>query len=166
MEKLPKRKTIRLQSYDYRSKGVYLVTICTHDREMAFGAVDNGIMALNATGEIADRNVFTIAERYPEVKVIEHVVMPNHVHLLLELGTGANANYGVPTAAHSLGQIVRAYKASVTMACGNGRTIWQPRFYEHIIRNEYDLLETIEYIRNNPLAWEKDDLYSADSPRP
>ena len=31
-----------------------------------------------------------------------------------------------------------------------GKTIWQPRFYDHIIRNEKDLLEKFNYINNNP----------------
>ena len=84
--------------------------------------------------------------------------MPNHVHLLLGLGIGPDANYGVPTVRHDLGQIVRAYKASVTRT--HGGSIWQPRFYEHIIRNAHDLADTIEYIQNNPIAWDKDEYYT------
>jgi len=29
--------------------------------------------------------------------------------------------------------------------------VWQERFYEHTIRDEKDLLEKIEYIKNNPI---------------
>ena len=164
MPQLPDRKTIRLQHYDYHSKGVYHVTICSRDRKRLFGAVIDGRMALNALGEIADRNVQAIPGYYPEAEVMEYVVMPNHVHILLGMGTETDANYGVPTVEHSLGQIIRAYKASVSKACGT--SVWQPRFYEHIIRNEQDLLETVSYIRNNPKAWDKDDLYAPFSSNP
>jgi REP element-mobilizing transposase RayT len=34
--------------------------------------------------------------------------------------------------------------------------LWQRNYYEHIIRNEYDLNEIREYILNNPLKWELD----------
>ena len=119
-------------------------------------------MTLNAVGRIAYENIASIPLHYPESQLIDFVVMPNHVHLMLGLGTGADANYGVPTAAHSLSQIVRAYKASVSRALG--RSIWQSRFYEHIIRGERDYLDTIEYIRNNPAAWEKDDYFLPSSP--
>ena len=157
MEKLPIRKTIRLRNYDYRSKGVYHVTICTRDRRHCFGIVLQGKMILNKLGVLADENVRLISQLYPEADVIDFVVMPNHVHILLGLGIGADANYGVPTVEHTLGQIIRAYKASVTRTHGN--SIWQPRFYEHIIRNDQDLAETIAYIRNNPATWEKDDYF-------
>ena len=31
------------------------------------------------------------------------------------------------------------------------RHVWQRGFYDHIIRNDADLSETRQYIRNNPL---------------
>jgi len=37
--------------------------------------------------------------------------------------------------------------------------LWQPRFYDHIIKNENELLKISQYIQDNPLNWEKDDLY-------
>ena len=40
-----------------------------------------------------------------------------------------------------------------------GRTIWQRNYYEHIIRDERALQNIRNYIRNNPPAWEKDQLH-------
>ncbi len=156
MNERPNRKTIRLQAYDYRSKGCYHVTICSRQREHLFGEVANGVMRLNALGRVVEQGIAGIPSHFPEAEVIAHVVMPNHVHMLLGLGTETDAMYGVPTARHTLGQIIGSYKAGVSRACG--RAIWQPRFYEHIIRNERDLLETIAYVQNNPMAWDRDAL--------
>ena len=39
-----------------------------------------------------------------------------------------------------------------------GENIWQPRYYDHIIRGEQDYIGISEYIENNPLKWEMDDL--------
>ena len=36
MEKLPKRKNIRLKDYDYSQAGYYFVTICTNDKKNLF----------------------------------------------------------------------------------------------------------------------------------
>ncbi|MEK7722719.1 MAG: hypothetical protein AAB336_00050, partial [Acidobacteriota bacterium] len=33
---------------------------------------------------------------------------------------------------------------------GDGK-LWQRQFFDHIIRNETDFLETVEYIRENPV---------------
>ena len=38
-----------------------------------------------------------------------------------------------------------------------GGPIWQRNYYEHVIRDENDLLETREYILHNPLKWELDE---------
>ena len=37
------------------------------------------------------------------------------------------------------------------------RTFWQMSFYDHVIRNEQDLLRVQKYILNNPLQWALDD---------
>jgi hypothetical protein len=34
--------------------------------------------------------------------------------------------------------------------------LWQRNYYEHIIRNEKELMRTREYIENNPPKWESD----------
>ena len=162
MADLPKRKTIRLPHYDYRSKGAYHVTICAKNHACIFGRIEQGVVQLNELGMIADKNIAAIPEHFTDVDVIEYVVMPNHVHLLLALGLNADAIYGVPTANNSVGQVIGAYKASVTRAWG--KAIWQSRYYEHIIRNEQDLLETVTYIQNNPKAWDKDELNKPDMP--
>ena len=35
---------------------------------------------------------------------------------------------------------------------------WQPRFYDHIIRNQKSYQNISEYIINNPLKWEDEPL--------
>jgi len=37
--------------------------------------------------------------------------------------------------------------------------LWQRDYYEHIIRNETSLQNIREYIVNNPVQWQKDDLF-------
>ena len=43
---LPKRKSIRLQDYDYSTPGAYFVTICTHDRRCILSLITVGADAL------------------------------------------------------------------------------------------------------------------------
>ncbi|HUT16412.1 MAG TPA: transposase [Anaerolineae bacterium] len=66
--------------------------------------------------------------------------------------------------AGSLSAIVRSYKAAVTRCCrqnGYSTFAWQPRFYDHIIRNEESVRRMREYIENNPLKWELDKYHPA-----
>lgn len=68
--------------------------------------------------------------------------------------------------AHTLGDIMRVYKAATTSAIrGAGRPdfAWQGNYYDHILRNEKDLERIRHYIVNNPARWEEDRLYGKDS---
>ncbi len=56
----------------------------------------------------------------------------------------------------SLSVIIRTYKAAVTTLCRLGGSYdfnWQRDYYEHIIRNEHELIAIRRYILNNPAHW-------------
>ncbi len=76
------RRSIRLKGYDYTQPGAYFITICTHNRIHWFGHIVDGVMRLNAYGEIVREEWFQAAVVRPYVVLYpdEFVVMPNHVH--------------------------------------------------------------------------------------
>ena len=78
-------KSARLENYDYSQNGMYFVTICTKDREELFGEVVNEKMILNDVGKIANQFLQEIPKHFPFVNLDEFVVMPNHVHGILEI---------------------------------------------------------------------------------
>ena len=87
---LPKRKRNRLQNFDYSSNGAYFVTICTERRRKTLcEIVGDGFPVLKEAGVIAELLIQRIPEQYPSVCVDKFVVMPNHIHLLLQI-TGDN----------------------------------------------------------------------------
>ena len=47
-QRLPQRKTIRLQGYDYSQAGLYFITICTQNRKYLFGDVVDGNATVGA----------------------------------------------------------------------------------------------------------------------
>ena len=79
------RDSIRLKGYDYSKEGLYFITICTNDRLCFFGNVKDGKMVLNEKGGIAKQCWSGIPLHYPNVVLHEYVVMPNHVHGIIEL---------------------------------------------------------------------------------
>lgn len=59
----------------------------------------------------------------------------------------------------TLSVIIRTYKGAVTRWCRiNGYPAfgWQPRFYDHIIRNDKALARIRRYIADNPRRWSAD----------
>jgi REP element-mobilizing transposase RayT len=68
--------------------------------------------------------------------------MPTHIHLILIL----------EDCKLKLSEIIRRLKAAITKQIGF--RLWQPNYYEHVIRNEQALSKIREYIQNNPLVEE------------
>lgn len=79
------RRSIRLRGYDYSQAGLYFITICVHDRACLFGEITNGKMALNDVGIIADNFWLEIPGHFPHAELHEYIVMPNHVHGIIEI---------------------------------------------------------------------------------
>ena len=103
----PKRKQIRLPEYDYSSAGVYFVTICTHEKrrilsDVVVGAIHESPAAevrLTPAGEIVQRVLNSLPERFPDLQIDHSVIMPNHIHMLLRI-TGERALREAPLRPH------------------------------------------------------------------
>jgi putative transposase len=78
-----RRRSIRLEGYDYAQTGAYFVTICTQNRECLFGNIVDGEMRLNEYGRIAKESWEWLSRQYKYIDIDEWVVMPNHLHGIL-----------------------------------------------------------------------------------
>ncbi|MCJ7509237.1 MAG: hypothetical protein MUO85_11035 [candidate division Zixibacteria bacterium] len=155
----------RLLHYNYSKNGVYFVTICTKNFECYLGEVVNDKMILSEIGKITDEYWREIPKHFPFVKLDAFVVMPNHLHGILiidktvetqNLASLQKNKFGPQS--QNLASIVRGFKIGVKKyaVIHNISFGWQPRFYDHIIRNNKSLNGIREYIQNNPLKWELD----------
>ena len=139
--------SVRLQNWNYGAIGAYYITICTNDRENYFGEIVNGIMQLNEIGQIVENEWLKTPEIRADMNLQSGVfiVMPNH--------------FGPQS--KNLASIMRGFKSVITMQAKTIRVdfAWQPRYYDHIIRNS-ESFETIQnYIIDNPLDWINDQFY-------
>jgi REP element-mobilizing transposase RayT len=168
-KELPKRKHPRLDNYDYSSAGAYFVTICTQNRRCVLSRiVGRGLAPAEITGveytpfgEIAEKQLFLLKDRYPYLAVDKYVIMPNHIHVIMILSGSAAGASPRPTIA----DIVCAYKSLTTRECkknGFEGILFQTSFYEHIIRGREDYEKIVKYIYENPLRWYYDELYAEE----
>jgi len=177
------RRSPRLKTWNYASNAAYFVTICTHDRYPFFGQIQSQKMQHSDIGEIAYQYWINIPKNITHVLLDKFIIMPNHVHGILIIDRPKHSwdnNHGrdvacnVPTnigfsntmsdlapKAGSISAIVRSYKAAVTKFCrqnGHLEFAWQPRYYDHIIRDKESFQRIQNYIVNNPLNWTEDKL--------
>ncbi len=90
------RKSIRLKGYDYSQSGLYFVTICCYNKECMFGEIKNEQMYLNLAGKVAEKCWLDIPAHFSHVILHEHVIMPNHIHGIIELDTSVIAKNHLP----------------------------------------------------------------------
>lgn len=73
-----------------------------------------------------------------------------------------------PAKRHGLPEIIRGFKTFSArrinqIRCVSDVPVWQRNYYEHIIRSEKSLQKIREYIINNPLSWQQDELHPHNS---
>ncbi|WP_455499984.1 transposase [Gemmiger sp.] len=142
----PKRKTTKIQEFDYSSVQAYFVTTVAADRKQIFSRIDSGgQVELFPIGQAVQRHIDALPTHYACVYVQKYVIMPNHVHMVIFIGQ--NDGQKRP----SMNQIMAAFKAGVSREIG--QPIWQRSYYDHVIRNQQDYDEVWKYIDNNPIQW-------------
>lgn len=149
---LPKRKNNRLPGYDYSTANAYFITICTQDRKNLFWQTVGATIGrpqealLTRSGQVVDHCINLISSHYPAVTVDQYAIMPNHIHLLIQIHTDDS---GRPMAAPTVSVLINQLKGAISKRIG--KSIWQKGFYDHIIRDENDYQGAWQYILGNSM---------------
>ncbi len=158
------RKDNRLKNYDYSQSGAYFITICVKDMECILSKISenktNNVGAdtirprLTKYGVIVDNAINSIESHYDTIIVDRYVIMPNHIHLMIRINNNKNIGRMV-SAPTVIGSLKRFVSKEI------GFSIWQKSYYDHIIRNDEDYINHLQYIDENPKKWllGKDEYY-------
>lgn len=183
------RKSIRLKGYDYSQAGLYFITICCQNKVHLFGNVINKQMILNDAGKMIEKWFNELQNKFPDVKCHEMVVMPNHIHFIIENIGSVGADLRVcpndsnisktekrvseilgEHAGSPLHRVLQWFKTMSTNEYIRGvknnnwipfdGKLWQRNYWEHIIRNDQSYQKISDYIINNPSKWNDDTLFT------
>jgi REP element-mobilizing transposase RayT len=109
---------------------IYHLTFSTHQRRALFSELSAARIAILA-----------ITHSTLPCKTLAFVVMPDHIHWLMQLERGL-----------SLSQTIARIKANITrQLSGVSRPVWQRGFYDRAIRTEEDIQTIARYIVVNPI---------------
>ena len=132
--KKPVRARIRRA---YVDEGLYFITVVTRNRRRIFAA-DEEIERLRET-------IRRVKELHP-FTMRGFVFLYDHSHLMIQVG----ATTDISKVMHSIKRnYTLNYKTALEV---NGRiSLWQPGFWDHVIRNERDYKNHLDYIHYNPV---------------
>ena len=110
----------------------HFFTVVTARRRPLFGDAAACDLRRRAFRQVAQQRPFTVNTM---------VVLPDHLHCLWTLPPD-DVDYPARW---------RLIKTWVTQRHGADRPLWQPRYWEHLIRDDTDYRQHVEYIHYNPV---------------
>ena len=165
----PGHRSIRLKGFDYSSPGFYFVTICCDAKRCVLGSVTDAHARLSQIGKAVQDCWVAIPAHFSHTKLHEFVIMPNHVHGIIEIlriaGSPRLEEIGRidrprPIQPRSLSAILRSFKSAAAKNVYRDlkfqATLWQRNFYERVLRDADELANAQRYILENPEKWEWD----------
>jgi REP element-mobilizing transposase RayT len=158
MQKASVRKSTRISGTDYSGPGGYFITMCIDRMENRLGYSIENELRLSPAGDLITALWKSNAERFPGIELDAFVVMPNHMHAIVFLGSDPSNR---PT--HTLSRIVQAFKSVSTIEYGRrvkagefppyNRALWQRSFNDRMLRDDRDVEAARNYIESNPYRW-------------
>ena len=157
------RKLPRLKNFDYSQNGYYFITICTKDMQCLLSSVVGNAapsvpqVILTDYGKILESEILKMNNIYHNIQTTHYVIMPNHIHMIIEICESSGSE--TPETCTSISDYISTLKRFCSKK--TGQKIWQKSFHDHIIRNEEDLYNHMQYINENPKKWimGKDEYY-------
>ena len=162
-KELPNRKRNRLGEFNYSADGEYFITICVKDRKEILSEIvgddrsDVPMIKLLPCGEVLDKHIKNMSNSYRKINVFNYVIMPNHVHLILQIAEENGTSQASSPTKAAIPMFVSQLKRNCN--CEYGENIWQRSYHDRIIRDGNELEKIDTYIRNNPLLWKEDCFY-------
>ena len=153
-----RRNSLRKPGHDYRTAGIYFLTLETHALQRLFGKVNRETMHLSGAGVLVRSRWLDIPDRFNGVCLDDFVIMPDHLHGIIVL-TGMAPGGTAPT----IGEIIRWFKASVIRRYRAGveelnwppyeGRLWRDDYYDRILSTDDALHRARAYMRANPQRW-------------
>lgn len=151
------RQARRAGFHDYKAPGFYFITITAYPGSPSLSVINmptdlllrKGDMIIpdnTRLGDYVESELLKIQENNPKLRIKRYVIMPDHIHFILEVISELEKHVG-------------KYIAPFTMACSQGysnlaglpvfTTLFKP-FDDQIIFNFTQLDRAIKYVEDNP----------------
>ena len=141
----------RYHGYDYSKGASLFVTMATEPRKALFGHVENATVVLSDLGRLVLESMESMPRFNPGIRLFEHVLMPDHLHMNLRIEAGLDEPIQV------LGAAMRKFKSYTTMLARKRLSlpkIWQQGYHDRVCVSRRFIEAITRYISYNSLKYE------------
>ncbi|MGH8104731.1 MAG: REP-associated tyrosine transposase [Arenimonas sp.] len=114
---------------------IYLITVCCNNKEKLF-LDENAARVLSSTLHRVLQN--------QNSKILAWVVMPDHMHLALQLGEHE-------TLGKTMNRINSCSAIAINKVIKRHSPVWQGAYHDHALRDDEQLFAAIKYLISNPI---------------
>lgn len=115
---------------------VFFITTCTDERRNILANPQAAAVLVEEWNSAKERHGWHIGR---------YVIMPNHVHFFCAPGNEEKA----------LSTYMKFWKEwtskRIKKACGIKGHVWEREFFDHLIRNDTNYMQKLDYVFNNPV---------------
>lgn len=114
-------------------------------------------MQLNQYGKIVEVQLNWLQNQYAYVVIHAKIVMPNHVHAVLEIDRSLVSGQNIKI--KSLSGLMGAFKTTSSKLIHRADFTefrWKRSFHDHIIKDDKAYRNIVNYIHQNPDKWDDD----------
>jgi putative transposase len=128
---------------------MYFVTTLVRKRACVLSRIEDGRTVLTDVGVLVDRALMTVVDRCHGVELNAHVIMPDHVHLIVRIA--ADNAVGLPRVVGMFKGLSARWINLQRQALGIA--FWQRSFQVSVLHTAYELVRARLYVANNPRHW-------------
>jgi hypothetical protein len=141
----------RMVQHDYKGRAIYLVTLCVEGRTPRLGTLcgrdenhPQPWVKLSPLGESVKAEWLGIPRYYPQIRMLELTLMPDHMHGILFVTE--------PLPVH-LGKVINGFKTGCNRAArelGLSMPLWEQGYTDGVLQGKGQLDRWISYLNDNP----------------
>lgn len=150
-KELKHRNTRRAAFCNYLDPGFFMITITSAPGIPAFSAISGTpeapIVSYSRLGAVIRDKIESIPSYTPQLNVIEYVVMPDHIHILLEVAVRLPRHLGKVIGGFMGGCTVGARKAGIIT---DEASVFEKNYHDRAMTKIGQIGCVRNYIRDNP----------------
>ncbi len=148
------RKKLRLKDFDYASNYISLITLRVVNGLEILSVIKDSV-ELTKEGEVLNKQIIWLEERYGYITIHSYVIMPTHVHLLLEIDDKkALPDQKIKSVSELIGALKTTSCKQIRLSI-NPLFQWHKSFHDRIVRDDVAYQMILNYIEENPKRWKE-----------